>query len=1074
MNGATDMGVLIRFALDTLGERNAHHEFERLSLEIARRRFVSNLLPATGPVGNGGDQGRDGESFWTAFARSSEAPAGFASLASSEKTVLACTVQKRNVPTKIRKDLTSICRHGDSVDRVLYFTVSSVPVATRHTLQDEARAVHGVELVIVDAVALTDFLTESDLFFLAQRHLGVPSLPGTGGGPTGDLSVAVPEDTIEHRIRGRDALLATLEKQVAVEGGRVVLCGVGGSGKSTVALAVARRAQAADMRVWWVDAATPSTFSEGLREVAVQAGVEREEAREVWNREESARDVLWQALAAPSTGRWLLVVDNADDPSLVRGWLREPGPGNTVLVTSRDRRPASWWKQATVHAVDPVDAAHGAAMLCELAPLAGSDLDARSLARRLGGLPLALLLVGRYLAMTSDDPILPESSTPRSFSAYQAALDAEFSDTVSALSHDPHGPLTRTWEMSLDLLEAKGATAARPLFRLASFFAPDPLPTDVLRRSVLELASMFQGLPETALEDAVRGLLGCGLLHRRRVETEGAALDTLVVHPLIREITRVQPDAVADAPEYTTLSVVLLAEVTSALPYDDVSARPLWRLLLPHCAFVSSDLSHAAGDEYLIRGALASRVGGFAHETGMWSLAEDQYVHALHVLRQSLTPDDPRIVATRHNLAFLRHDQGRYDDAEAEFVDVLESARRTVGPDHQTTLAARHELARLRLERGDVEYAHDELSALVPQAADLLGNDHPTTMSARHELARALRVKGDLVGARDLFEELVGDKTGALSDAASSTLATRHELADLLLELGEAEKAHAAFAEVLALENRVNGPDHPSTLITRGNLSNTLIALGRLPEAETELLGALAAWDRIGQEAHPMALVAKGSLGGLLSVTDRPGEGEALLREVAADLERTLGPTHRDTVSARLNRADVLRFLGRHSDAEAALRSVLTDLHASSDAEGRSVLSVLQRLTDLYFELGRDAEAEAELQTIVNTTTRTLGADHPETLQARHKLAAVLMRRGHVAQAAEHLSSLVGLLDEALGAAHHEAVTARCNLAFAQAHLGAVPAARRQLHHIVSVYEKGGLDGDEILATAQQLLSQLE
>ncbi|MCE0447147.1 hypothetical protein LT493_30375 [Streptomyces tricolor] len=139
----------------------------------------------------------------------------------------------------------------------------------------------------------------------------------------------------------------------------------------------------------------------------------------------------------------------------------------------------------------------------------------------------------------------PGSHTPRSFTAYRAALDREFPGTVSALSHDPSGPLTRTWEMSLDLLEAKGAAVARPLFRLISFFAPDPLPVQLLIGSVLARASVFAGLSATGLEEAVRGLLGCGLLHRRRIEADGATVDTLVVHPLVQEITRMQPDAVA-------------------------------------------------------------------------------------------------------------------------------------------------------------------------------------------------------------------------------------------------------------------------------------------------------------------------------------------------------------------------------------------------------------------------------------------------------------------------------------------------------------------------------------------------
>jgi hypothetical protein len=49
----------IRFALARLSERNAHHEWEHVCRHLTRERICSNILPATGPVQAGGDQGRD-------------------------------------------------------------------------------------------------------------------------------------------------------------------------------------------------------------------------------------------------------------------------------------------------------------------------------------------------------------------------------------------------------------------------------------------------------------------------------------------------------------------------------------------------------------------------------------------------------------------------------------------------------------------------------------------------------------------------------------------------------------------------------------------------------------------------------------------------------------------------------------------------------------------------------------------------------------------------------------------------------------------------------------------------------
>jgi Mrp family chromosome partitioning ATPase len=104
-----------------------------------------------------------------------------------------------------------------------------------------------------------------------------------------ELSVAVPERLVEHRVRGRDALIA----QIRTVEGCVVLCGGGGCGKSTVAHAVANAVAEADARtVWWVDASSREQLVAGLVEVAAQAGVSREVLRSPGV---AVKDLLWQA-----------------------------------------------------------------------------------------------------------------------------------------------------------------------------------------------------------------------------------------------------------------------------------------------------------------------------------------------------------------------------------------------------------------------------------------------------------------------------------------------------------------------------------------------------------------------------------------------------------------------------------------------------------------------------------------------------------------------------------------------------------------------------------------------------------
>lgn len=200
MASETELVRYIRFSLDTLGERNAHHEFEHLCLGLARRRIASNLLPATGPVSAGGDQGRDAESFWTQLPDEIPTVTTFVRLASRKSVVLACTIQRSDVPAKISSDLVSICSRGEPVDRVVYFTVAAVPVGKRHDLQQVARGL-GVGLDIWDGLGIAHELAEPDLYHLAVAHLQTPAEMAPA---PPDSDKELPDWYLEARARWRE------------------------------------------------------------------------------------------------------------------------------------------------------------------------------------------------------------------------------------------------------------------------------------------------------------------------------------------------------------------------------------------------------------------------------------------------------------------------------------------------------------------------------------------------------------------------------------------------------------------------------------------------------------------------------------------------------------------------------------------------------------------------------------------------------------------------------------------------------------------------------------------------------
>ena len=176
----------IRFALSELPARNGHHEFEEACRHLAHARIAVNILPATGPVSSGGDQGRDFETFHSYLAETLSDRGWFTGLVPSGSIVGLCTLQKGSVAGKVLNDVEKICFAGQPPERIYAFLGADMPVAQRHKLIEEAKDKYHVELEVLDANAIAEQLCDFDTYWIAVCYLSLPeqfapSRPTTDG-----------------------------------------------------------------------------------------------------------------------------------------------------------------------------------------------------------------------------------------------------------------------------------------------------------------------------------------------------------------------------------------------------------------------------------------------------------------------------------------------------------------------------------------------------------------------------------------------------------------------------------------------------------------------------------------------------------------------------------------------------------------------------------------------------------------------------------------------------------------------------------------------------------------------------
>ncbi|GGT34254.1 ATP-binding protein [Nonomuraea spiralis] len=637
--------------------------------------------------------------------------------------------------------------------------------------------------------------------------------------------------------------------------------GLGGIGKSELALHYATRHRDAYRLVWWIDAEGPDNIQTGLAGLcrALCAATAATAAAQVPTEEAVAWALAW--LGAHSD--WLVVWDNVEDIEDVQPYLGRLHTGH-VLITSR--RDVGWQEVATVLTLGILPRAEAVRLLLEMigSPAAEDERLAAELAEELGDLPLALKQAGAYIV----------ASPGMDLARYLRLLHTTPQRVLAADSgrrRDADQVVARTWAVTTARIAETDPPAMR-LLRLLACYAPDHLPCQVL-----------YGLADT---DEVAVAEALGVLASYSMISRSVDGQELSIHRLVQAVTWAELSDDERARVRATAAGLLEA----ALPADPeaISSWPLYARLLPHARAVLAPESPA----------MAIFIA-YLTVNGDWHTARTVQQQRVTALQDELGLEHLDTLTARTRLAFFTAWGGEPAAARDQITALLPVMERALGPEHPDTLKTRDDLARWTGRAGDTVTARDQITALVPVMERTLGPEHPDTLRARANLAHWTGTAGDAAAARDQFAVLASVREQVLGPEHPATVADHGDLAYWTGEAGDATAAREQLTTLLPVLDRVRGPEHPYTLIYRGFLADFTGEAGDAVVARDQLAALLPVRERVSGVEHPATLTVRSDLAHWTGVAGDSGAARDQLAVLLPVLNRVLGPEHLDTVKAR-------------------------------------------------------------------------------------------------------------------------------------------------------------------------------
>ena len=569
-----------------------------------------------------------------------------------------------------------------------------------------------------------------------------------------------------------------------------VVHGLGGTGKSTLALHFAHRNRDRYNPVWWISADSPSSVTTGLAELA-----DRLNPYQSLTAATSAEGAAWAIGWLQAHDGWLLVLDDADSPRSIESVLGALSTGRH-LITSR--RATGWHRAARLLPLATLAPDDALEMLMQITG-PGDDADRAPLAdvaAELGYLPLALEQAAAYIQYTA---ITPAAYLDR-LHRYPARMFAAPATPDTAGEAGRQRTIARIWQLSVQAIAAQQPLAG-DILRTLAWLSPDPIPRD--------LTYELDDDPVT-VDDAL------ALLHAYSMIT--LSRQSVTIHRLVQAVARIPdpadphrtPEAISQARDR---AVQLVLAALPPEPLFNVPGWPRWRELLPHILALTG---HIGPDQDTPETAsILLTASAFLQADGHFDPAITTARRAADAYQDMHGPDAPDTLTARSFLASAYRAAGDLTAAAPLHQQNLTDCERILGPDHPQTLVARANLGYLYALQDQPARALELHERNLTDYQRVHGPDHPHTLNARANLASSYRDLGDLARAIELHQQSVTDYARVLGNGHAETITARSNLAYAFQLAGDLARAIPLHQQVLTDRERLYGPDHPYTELAR-------------------------------------------------------------------------------------------------------------------------------------------------------------------------------------------------------------------------------------------------------------------
>ncbi|KAJ0146218.1 Trichothecene efflux pump TRI12 [Fusarium oxysporum f. sp. albedinis] len=616
------------------------------------------------------------------------------------------------------------------------------------------------------------------------------------------------------RFTGRSTILSALEDKFfgPDQSQKMALVGLGGVGKTQIALRFAyqMKEKRPDYSIFWVPVLSDETAERAYVDIAKKLRLQKS------SEDDDVKDLVYQHLSSDEAGKWLLIVDNADDEELIFGSAHKPGlekylpqsEYGIVLLTTRSRHVAVEFAQSDVIDTEQMGQEEATTLLEKSLiqkQLLQDKVAVVELLTYLTFLPLAITQAAAYLNQTRA-PIQTYLGLLRNAEDKgMTVLEREFRDNTRY--RGSQNAVGTTWIVSFRQIQ-KSNQLAVDLLSFMSYIEPKAIPQSILPHAEAD-----------ELEWAIGTLCSYSFLVRR----EGSNVFDMhsLVHTAMRGWLKKQ-----DLERRVSNDVI--CHFAARFPARNDAHYDLRREYLPHAMrLLNQNHENKIVEAY----QLFEKVGESFNIDRRFKEAIRCFEEVCRWRENLYSETDYMRLTSEFELARAYLEDRRIKDAIEMRERVVAVRKEILDKKDYERLISEHALGRAYLGDRRIEEAIEILEHVVAVQKEILDEIDHSRLTSEHELARAYLEDQRNKEAIEIFEHVVAVQKETLDKKDYSRLTSEHELARAYLDGRRIEEAIKMLEHVVIVRKETLDERDYSRLTSEYELARAYLDGQRIKEA---------------------------------------------------------------------------------------------------------------------------------------------------------------------------------------------------------------------------------------------------